>query len=92
MLEFEWDDAKAESNLRKHGVTFEDAARAFDDLYGFDVSEAFHDDERRIVLLGMAGIGLLAVTYTYRIERIRIISARKASRYEQGIYARNRQE
>ncbi len=92
MLEFEWNDEKAERNLRKHGVSFDDAASAFADLNGFDYHDEIIGHEIRNLLLGMAGAELFAVAYTYRGERIRIISARKANRYEQRIYAKNRQD
>ena len=92
MLEFEWDDEKAERNLRKHAVSFDDAASAFADLNGIDYRDEVIDHEVRNLLLGLAGAELLAVAYTYRGERIRIISARKANRYEQQIYAKSRQD
>lgn len=90
MFEFEWDDEKARSNLAKHGVSFEDAARAFGDMNGFDASEEVHAGEARWLLVGLSNLDLLAVAYTERVNRIRIISARKANGFEQRLYARNR--
>jgi len=92
MLEFEWDDDKARSNLAKHGVSFADAARAFDDMNGFDAGQEVIEGELRWLFLGMCGLELLAVAYTERDERIRVISARKANRREQRIYAKNRED
>lgn len=90
MLEFEWDDAKARANARKHGVTFERATLAFAD----PLAVALFDDredygEERFVLIGLAeGTLLLVVAYTERDDRIRIVSARRATRHEQDFYTR----
>lgn len=91
---FEWDDRKAHSNLLKHGVSFDLAKRAFDDLHNAgwqDISETY--GEQRFILVGMAAGRLLFVAYTEREDRIRIISARKALKHEQQEYLRqNTQE
>ena len=80
---FEWDDAKAASNLRDHAVPFELARLAFDDAFGVDAVDQGQDTtEDRFILLGMVEGRLLFVSYTMRDERTRIISARKAERYE----------
>jgi uncharacterized DUF497 family protein len=89
MIEFEWDEAKADDNLRKHGVSFEFAATAFRDPFGIewiDDREAY--GEVRTILLGMADGTVLVVVYTERESRIRLISARRATRYEQDRYYR----
>ncbi|MFM1961065.1 MAG: hypothetical protein RL588_2582 [Pseudomonadota bacterium] len=89
MMEFEWDGAKADDNLRKHGVSFEFAATAFRDPFGIewiDDREAY--GEVRTILLGMADGTVLVVVYTERESRIRLISARRATRYEQDRYYR----
>jgi hypothetical protein len=88
-LDFEWDDLKAAENVRNHGVTFAQAALAFRDPFAvewIDLREAY--GEERIILLGMIGDQLLTVVYTERAERIRIISARRATRNEQDYYYR----
>lgn len=86
---FEWDDHKADQNWRKHRVDFTDARLAFDDPGQVDeFDEAMDYDEERFKLIGMANGQLLMVIFTYRDERIRIISARKASRQERDDYAR----
>ncbi len=89
-MEFEWDESKARANLRKHGVDFADAATMFDDNRAVTVAD---DDleEERYVTIGMDALGrVLVVAYTIRGERIRIISARRATKrerveYEQGL-------
>ena len=88
-LEFEWDDAKAAENLRRHGVSFAQAALAFRDPFAvewIDLREVY--GEERIVLLGMSVNQVLTVVHTERAERIRIISARWATKHEQDLYYR----
>jgi len=83
--DFEWDAAKADSNLAKHGVTFEEASTVFAD----ERSESFPDgaDIERFLLLGMSqGARVLVVVHAERGARIRIISARKATRHERSHY------
>ena len=83
MLEFEWDDAKAATNFRKHGVTFEQAAYAFLDSFAVEwIDDRAAYGEDRVILLGMSGNQILSVVYTEREERIRIISARRVTKYE----------
>jgi uncharacterized DUF497 family protein len=88
MLEFEWDDAKAATNFRKHGVTFEQAAYAFRDPFAVEWIDARAPYGARVVLLGMSGDQILSVVYTERGERLRIISARRATKYEKDDYYR----
>jgi uncharacterized DUF497 family protein len=91
--EFEWDAGKAEANVRKHGIAFEAARLVFKD--GFAV-ESFDVDlpygEARFVITGMVDGRLLRVVYTERNSRIRIISARKATRHEQREYYQSQTE
>jgi uncharacterized DUF497 family protein len=87
--EFEWDDAKAEANLRKHKISFRAASRVFDDalvLIEQDFTEDY--DEDRLIATGLVEGLLVTVAYTERGDRIRIISARKASSNEQRAYDR----
>jgi len=85
--EFEWDDAKAGSNLAKHGVAFEAARRVFDDAFALGRLEfdgrAY---EARHVVTGIVGSLVLTVVYTERSERVRIISARRATNHERREY------
>lgn len=91
-LTFEWDEGKAKQNLKKHGVSFEEAATVFGDPLSLTVADPLHsEDEDRFVILGESHRrGLVVVVFTERGENIRIISARRASRrerkdYEEGI-------
>jgi hypothetical protein len=89
MIEFDWDPAKAVSNLREHRVSFEEAAIAYGDPFAvewIDTREAY--GEERVILLGQGGGRVLTVVYTERGDLIRIISARRASKHEQIQYYR----
>ena len=89
MIEFEWDDEKAAANLRKHGVSFEFAAKAFRDPLGIEwIDDREGYGEVRTILLAMADGSILVVVYTERDSRIRLISARRATKYEQDKYYR----
>lgn len=88
---FEWDANKAERNRRKHGVTIDEAQRVFDDPYAIPFEDSDHSTaEERFRMVGMATSGILVVTFTYRHDYIRIISAREASPYMRRIYAEKR--
>jgi uncharacterized protein len=85
--EFEWDDEKAAWNLANHGVTFEAARLVFDDAFAVVREDRRQDyGEDRFILLGMVQAHLLAVSYTIRGERVRIISARLAEPQERRRY------
>lgn len=94
-LRFEWDPKKSESNKKKHGVSFEEAETAFLDEQGLLIADPDHSkDEERFVLLGVSTIlRTLVVCHCYREndEVIRIISARKADRFEQVQYRQQRE-
>jgi len=97
MVRFEWDEAKARTNERKHGVNFEDAMLVFADPYALVEQDRTVDGEVRWQTLGLAGgIVLLLVAHTVRNEQddeiIRIISARRAVRKERKRYDENRKE
>lgn len=91
-LIFEWDKSKATINLKKHGVSFEEAKSAFSDERAKLIADPDHsEDEDRFILLGYsASMRLLVVCHCYRTDEsiIRIISARKASRHEAASYRR----
>ncbi len=88
--EFEWDASKAEANFRKHGIAFEAARRVFQDGFAVEWPDAdLPYGEARFVITGMVDGRLLRVVYTERNGRIRIISARKATRHEQREYYRS---
>ena len=90
ILRFEWDDRKAAANLRKHGISFDEAKTVFLDERAKLIDDPDHsDDEDRFVLLGMSSVlRLLLVCHCYRSEGnvIRIISARKAVTKESKSY------
>lgn len=85
-INFSWDDSKAQSNIAKHGISFEEAKTVFDDdnarlIYDPDHSE----DENRFILLGLScTLKILTVVHCYRDNEnnIRIISARKSTKSE----------
>jgi hypothetical protein len=87
---FEWDRRKAEINLKKHAVDFADAVVVFSD----DLAITLQDDsidEERFVTVGIDALGrVLVVAYTWRGGRIRLISARRATRRERGQYEERR--
>ena len=84
-MEFEWDPAKAKANIAKHGVSFEDAQEVFEDLHAIELLDDALNEERWC-LLGRAHAHILVVIYTERGNKVRIISARQASKREQKIY------
>jgi len=91
MLIFEWDERKAKQNIRKHGVSFEEAATVFGDQFSITIYDPLHsEDEDRFVILGMSSKNqLLVVVHTERGDKIRIISARKATKKERKQYESN---
>ena len=87
-LIFEWDVEKARANVRKHRVSFEEAATVLGDPLSITISDPLHPkEEERSVIIGRSHRGrTLVVVHTERGERIRIISARSASRGERRQY------
>ena len=88
MFKFEWDDQKAASNLHKHGVSFDEAVSVFADGLALTFADTDHfESEDRSRTCGRSNKGrLLVVVHTERHNSVRIISARKANRYEKNIY------
>jgi len=91
-VKFEWHGTKAATNLRKHGVSFSDAATVFADILSHVFPDPDHsDDENRFLIIGMSETGrILVVSHTDREETTRIISAREATRKERLFYEENR--
>ena len=87
-MEFEWDPEKAEINVRKHDVSFAHASTMFGDPLSLTFHDPDHSDEedRYITIGSSADDVLLIVSHNDREKRIRIISARKATRRERRIY------
>ncbi len=85
MVQFEWDPAEAERNLRKHGVAFREAATILKDPLGITIFDPDHSDEEdRFITLGfLTAARLLMVAHAERGKKIRIISAQSLTRAEQ---------
>jgi len=90
MVEFEWDHAKAEPNLKKHGVSFEEARSVFYDDLAVQFFDESLGEETRFILLGRSNLSrVLVVVHCERGENdeiLRIISARKATKTERNFY------
>jgi uncharacterized DUF497 family protein len=90
-VEYEWDPAKARANLHKHGVHFSEAVTALEDEWALTIRDEYSDVEDRWITLGRDSVGrVLVVVYSWRRERIRLISARRATpaerrQYEEGL-------
>lgn len=87
-MDFEWDSAKAEANLTKHGVPFAYATRVFDDAYRLARRDPRKDyGEERHIVMGQVDARLLVVVCTWRSDDVcRLISARKANDREKKLY------
>jgi uncharacterized DUF497 family protein len=87
-LIFEWDQNKSKENIRKHKISFEEAKTVFNDPLSITIVDHEHSaSEERFIDMGVSSRGqLLAVVYTERGNRIRIISSRLATRKERGDY------
>lgn len=87
-MNFEWDEAKAEANFRKHKVTFEEASTIFQDDLSLTGRDPDHSlGEHRFITFGLSAANrILAVSYAERGDVIRIISARFATRKERKMY------
>ena len=82
-MRFQYDPAKAASNLKKHGVSFADSEGVFFDPLAIHQPDPDAEDEERFVAVGMGSAGIiLVIVYTLRGEEIRLISARRATRQE----------
>jgi uncharacterized DUF497 family protein len=85
---FEWDESKAKGNLRKHGISFDEAVKVFDDPMALTMTDPDHsEDERRFVTIGYSDRKrLVVVCHCDRPGRMRLISARTANRRERRYY------
>ena len=84
----EWDDRKAASNAKKHGVTFDEAASVLEHALSITFRDPDHSlEESRFITIGISSIGrILMVSHTDRAEAVRLISARPATRSERRFY------
>ena len=93
MLKFEWDENKNQTNIKKHGISFEEASSVFYDEEALVINDDAHSkDEDRFVLIGFSyKYNLLVVCHCYRQNEtiVRIISARKATKNERKEYIGN---
>ncbi|MGL4881211.1 MAG: BrnT family toxin [Waterburya sp.] len=87
-MEFEWNSEKAKLNLEKHGVSFQEATTVFNDPLSLTFPDPDHSiGESRYVIIGISRFEqLLVVAHTDRGKKIRVISARKATRQERKFY------
>ncbi|MCP4627256.1 MAG: BrnT family toxin [bacterium] len=90
-MTFEWDLKKAETNLKKHGVSFEETSTAFKDHLSLTIDDPLHSsEEERLILIGMSyNNRMLVIVHTEIKDKIRIISARKATKKERNYYETN---
>ena len=90
-MDCQWDPKKAVSNLAKHNVDFADAVGVLEDEWALTIRDQYVGDEERFVTIGTDFLGrVLVVVYVFRQERIRLISARAATRDERRTYERKR--
>jgi uncharacterized protein len=85
-VEFEWDEAKRLANLDKHGIDFIDVPEVFDGDIVTVEDDRYGYGEQRFISFGLLQRRIVAIVHTDRGESIRIISARKATKYEQRTY------
>lgn len=97
-MKFEWDSEKENSNIKKHGITFEQASYVFADPFALNLYDDGHslEDDRWVLLGKSLNEIVLVVVHTFKddngIEYVRIISARKATKNEQRSYQLRRQK
>lgn len=85
-MEFEWDESKRVSNLRKHGIDFSDVSIVFDGSTVTVEDERFDYGEERFITFGLLQGQVVVVVHTESEDLIRVISVRKATKYEQQTY------
>jgi uncharacterized DUF497 family protein len=86
VIEFEWDEAKRLANLDKHGIDFVDVPDLFEGDIVTVEDDRYSYGEQRFITFGLLQGRIVAVVHTDRDDSIRIISARKATKYEQRTY------
>lgn len=89
-MQFEWDEDKNKTNINKHGISFQNAAKVFLDKNKIILFDSIHSTkaEQRYIVIGKVA-DILFVVYTERKENIRLISARLANKEEREIYNDN---
>ena len=88
VMQFEWNEEKAEINLKKHKISFQEAKSVFGDPFSITIDDPDHSkEEQRFIDIGTSASGkLLVIVYTERRNKIRIISCRKATPTERRKY------
>ena len=82
-----WDKAKRQQNLRKHGIDFAEVKTIFESYTVTFADDRFNYDKERFITLGLLKYNVVVIVHVYRDENeIRLISARKASKYEEKLY------
>lgn len=91
MLLFEWDQEKAKGNIKNHGISFEEASSVFGDVLSLTIYDPIHSEkEDRFILIGNSFKNrIIVVIHTERVDKIRIISARNATKNERMQYEKN---
>jgi hypothetical protein len=85
-MEFEWDEAKNQQNIAKHGIDFADARRIFEKPFVLRPDDRRDYGEKRLLAMGQLHDIVVVMAFTRREGRIRIISVRKAKKHERKIY------
>ena len=84
---FEWDERKNAINIKKHGISFEEAAAVFSDPRCYEFYDSVHSlIEKRWIAIGLAALKILYVSFTERNDKIRLISAREADKNDLEVY------
>jgi len=86
MMKFEWDENKRLANIRKHSFDFTDVSTVFDSDTVTVEDDRYNYGEQRLITFGLFQGRIIAVVHTENDDLVRIISARKATKYEQQIY------
>jgi uncharacterized DUF497 family protein len=86
MVEFEWDDEKNRQNFAKHGITFEEASAIWSGDTVTEADDGERDEERERTYGLLHGVAVVCVIHTLRDDKIRIISARRATRRERALF------
>ena len=92
MLDFEWNEEKAEKNKKKHAISFEEAKSVFDDVFAYIFDDELHSfEEDRFYIIGYSQSNkLITISYTERNNKIRLISARLSNKHERKNYEEKR--
>jgi len=85
-MDFEWDEAKNQQNIAKHGIDFENAKHIFDSRFSFVLMTERNYGENRLIATGVMKDILVVMMFTLREQRMRIVSVRKGNKHERKIY------